>query len=158
MSDYIHNPEARRLMILRGIGNDRSNLQIAEEMGLRRWIVVRDLKTMRFNKDPGLRKAILDQRDRELMTRQAVDDVKINRFKLMTGMSFQEKNFENMVNYYRPELIKILESGDEENAIMDLPRSVQKTLTRNEITVGLRNNHKVSSRARGFLPHFKIGG
>jgi len=157
MFDYVHNPEARRLMILSGIGKDFSSLQIAEEMGIRKWVVIRDLRTMRFNRDAELKQAYVDQGVRELTSRYAVANARIDKFRLMTGMSFQEKNFENMVSYYRPELMKVLESDNEHTAIGSLPRSVQKVLARYEITVGLRNNHKISSKARDFLPLPKFG-
>jgi hypothetical protein len=157
MFDYVNNPEERRLMILRGIGKDLTSLQIAEEMGIRKWVVIRDLRTMRFNRDPELKQAYFDQNVRDLTSRHAVSNMIVDKFKLMTGMSFQEKNFENMVTYYRPELIKVLESDNEHTAIGCLPRSVQKVLARYEITVGLRNNHKVSSKARDFLPLPKFG-
>jgi hypothetical protein len=75
----------------------------------------------------------------------------------MTGMSFQEKNFENMINFYRPELIKIIMSQDENMAISSLSKNIQKVFTNNKIisggarTVGV-DKRKISSKARGYLP------
>jgi hypothetical protein len=107
---------------------------------------------MKYIKDPDLKQAYEDKKIRALKAKQAASIVRNKRFELMTGMTFQEKNFENMVSYYRPELIKVLRSKDENAAIMGLSKSVQKTLTRNEITDGLTNRRRISSKARILLP------
>jgi hypothetical protein len=107
---------------------------------------------MKYIKDPDLKQAYEDKKIRALKAKQAASIVRNKRFKLMTGMTFQEKNFENMVSYYRPELIKILNSKDENAAIMGLSKSVQNTLARNEIINGLTNRRQISSNARNYLP------
>jgi hypothetical protein len=73
----------------------------------------------------------------------------------MTGMTFQEKNFENMISFYRPELMKILASKNEYVAIMGLSEGVQRTLVHNEIIDGRKYRRQISSKARGFLPFTK---
>jgi len=152
MLTNIRSPEERRLVILRGIGQDLTSLEIATGMSLKVGMVIRDLRAMKYHRDPELKQAYIDQEVRASASKQALANVGKERFKLMTGMTFQEKNFENMVKFYQPELIKILGSEDETAAIMDLPRSVQRTLARNEITDGLRNRRRISSKARDFLP------
>ena len=152
MLNNFHSPEERRLVILRGIGQDLTSSEIATKMGVRINVVKSDLRAMRYNRDPGLRQAYEDKKTHALTSRQARVNVRDERFKLMTGMTFQKKNFENMVHYYRPELIKILRSEDENAAIMDLPKSVQKILARNEITDGLTNRRQISSKALDYLP------
>ena len=151
MLTNVRSPEERRLVILSGIGQDHSSLEIAAELGVKSWVVNSDLRAMRYHRDPELRKAYMDQEVRALASRQKLVNVGNEKFKHMTGMTFQEKNFENMVNYYRPELIKVLKSEDEEAAITGLPRSVQRTLARNEITNGVRRRRRVSSRACDYL-------
>jgi len=152
MLKNVSSPEDRRLVILRGIGQDLTSLEIATKMGVKLGRIKSDLKAMKYHRDPGLKQAYTDKKIRALASKQAHVNVRNERFKLMTGMTFQEKNFDNMVNYYRPELIKILGSKDEALAIMGLPKSVQKTLSRNEIINGLKFSRKVSSKARDYLP------
>jgi hypothetical protein len=152
MLNNVGSPEARRLVILEGIGQDLTNLEIAEKMGVRIGLIKSDIKGMKYIKDPDLKQAYEDKKIRALKAKQAASIVRNKRFELMTGMTFQEKNFENMVSYYRPELIKVLRSKDENAAIMGLSKSVQKTLTRNEITDGLTNRRRISSKARILLP------
>jgi transposase len=152
MLNNVNSPEERRLVILSGIGQDLTSLEIATKMGVKISTVKNDLRAMKYNRDSDLKKAYTDMKKRALKIRQKPAKVRNERFKLMTGMTFQEKNFENMVNYYRPELIKILRSKDENAAIMGLPKSVQRTLTRNDITDGLTNRRQISSKARNYLP------
>jgi hypothetical protein len=152
MLNYVGSPEERRLVILRGIDQDLTNLEIATKMDIRIGVVKRDLKAMKYIKDPELIQAYTDKKKRALKAKQAPSNVRNKRFKLMTGMTFQEKNFENMVSYYRPELTKILRSKDENTAIMGLSKSVQRTLARNEIIDGFTHSRQISSKARNYLP------
>jgi hypothetical protein len=138
-------------MILRGIDQDLSSLEIATKIGVKIGMIKRDIKAMKYREDPELIQAYTDKKNRALAFRQKPAKVRNARFKLMTGMTFQEKNFENMVIYYRPELIEILGSKDESAAIMGLPKSVQRTLTRNKIIDGLKFSRQISSKARGYL-------
>jgi len=148
----VRSPEERRLAILSGIGQDLTSLEIATKMGVRIGVVKRDLQAMKYNRDSELGQAYTDKKIRALASRQVQVNVLDERFKHMTGMTFQKKNFENMVNYYRPELIKILRSEDENAAIMSLSKSVKRTLARNEITDGLTNRRQISSKALDYLP------
>jgi hypothetical protein len=155
MSNNINEPEDRRLMILKGIGQDLKSSEIATQLGVNRWIVSKDLRTMRYNRDPELIKAYKDRAARALANRQSFTKVRDERFHLMTGMTFQEKNFENMISFYRPELMKILSSKKEYVAIMDLSKGVQRTLVHNEIIAGRKYRRRISSKARSFLPNTK---
>jgi hypothetical protein len=152
MIKNVPSPEARRLLILRGIDLDLTSLEIAIKMGVKSGMIKRDLMEMKFKRDPELIQAYTDKKNRALASRQKPAKMRNARFKRMTGMTFQEKNFENMVNYYRPELIKILGSKDENIAIMGLPKSVQRSLTRNEIIKGHKKCRQISSKARNYLP------
>ena len=140
-------PEDRRLVILEGIGEDLTSLEIATKMGVKLGRIKSDLKTMKYKRDSELKQAITDKKIRALESKQAIVNVRNERFKLMTGMTFQEKNFENMVNYYRPELTKIIGSKDENAGIMRLPKNVQRALTRNEIIIGHKKWRQISSKA-----------
>jgi hypothetical protein len=50
MINNVTNPEKRRLMILRGINQDHTSIEIAAEMGVRKWIVLSDLRAMKYNR------------------------------------------------------------------------------------------------------------
>ena len=147
MLKNVGSPEERRLIILRGIEQDLTSLEIATKMGVKLGRIMSDLKTMKYNRDSELKQAITDKKIRALASKQAIVNLRNERFKLMTGMTFQEKNFENMVNYYRPELTKIIGSKDENAGIMRLPKNVQRALTRNEIIIGHKKWRQISSKA-----------
>jgi len=155
MTNDAISPEARRLLILKGIGQDHSSIEIAAEMGVRKWIVLSDLRAMKYNKDPELKQAYHDKETRANANTKSQTNPRDERFHHMTGMTFQEKNFENMVNFYKPELVKILESENEYIAIMDLAKSVQRVLAHNEIITGRKYRRQISLKARGYLP--KVG-
>jgi len=147
-----HEPEERRLMILEGIDNDLNTLEIAVKLGVNKWLVMKDLRTMKYNKDPELKQAYKDQDARAMVNRRSSSKSSDERFHLMTGMSFQEKSFENMINFYRPELIKIMMSRDESIAIAGLSKNIQKVLRHNEIIAGGKYRRKITSKARSYLP------
>jgi hypothetical protein len=152
MLNNVISPEERRLVILEGIGQDLTNVEIAAKMGVKIWRIKSDLRAMKYHKDSELKQAYTDKKIRAIASKQAIVNVRNEKFKSMTGMTFQEKNFENMVYYYRPELIEILGSEDEAIAIMGLPTSVQRTLARNKIINGLKFNRQISSKACDYLP------
>jgi hypothetical protein len=143
----------RRLAILRGIDQDLSNSEIAEEMGVTIRTIKRDLMKMKYNRDPKLIQAYREKKIRKQSLIKKPARIRNIRFKNMTGMTFQEKNFENMISFYRSELIKILKSKNENTEIMFLPKNVQRTLKRNEIIDGNRRMRKISSKAREYLSH-----
>jgi hypothetical protein len=152
----VTSAEERRLLILKGIGEGRSSLEIAAGMGVDRYLVMRDIRSMHYNGDPALKQAHLDGNKRVVASKVSLGNVSEARFHSMMGMTVQEKNFENMVTFYRPELVKILQSGDECTAIMDLAKSVQKILVHNEIIGGRKSRRQISLKARGFLPKTEL--
>ena len=82
--------------------------------------------------------------------KKAVSVKRDKMFYNMTGMTFQEKSFQNMVYFYKPELNKILQSEDQVTAIQCLSSSVRKTLVKNQILVK-KGQYKVSQRAYELL-------
>jgi len=145
------SPEERRLMILKGINQDHTSTEIATEMGVRKWIVLNDLRAMKYAKDPELKQAYLDKVTRANTNRQTQINLRDERFRHMTGKTFQEKNFENMVNYYKVELQMIYKSHDERIAISTLSKNVRKTLKHNEILTGHGLREHISGKARDYL-------
>ena len=145
--------DQRRLAIIRGIDQDLSNNEIAKEMGVNIKIIMSDLMKMKYKRDP---KLIQAYREKKIRTQTLINKparIRNARFKNMTGMTFQEKNFENMISFYRSELMKILKSKNESKAIMNLPKNVQRSLKRNGIIDGQKKMRKISSKAREYLSH-----
>ena len=116
----------RRPTILNGVSQGFKNSEIATELGVQRWIITKDLKMMCYNSDPELKEAHKTQEQFLAEKLRADANVSNDRFTLMTGMTFQEKTFNNMVIFYKPELMKILRSGDQYAAIMKLPEERQE--------------------------------
>ncbi|MCX6654526.1 MAG: hypothetical protein NTY03_05315 [Candidatus Bathyarchaeota archaeon] len=146
-----NNPEERRLMILKGINQDYSSIEIAAEMGVRKWIVLNDLRAMKYNKDPELKQAYLDKETRANIIKQSQTNLRDERFHIMTGKTFQEKNFENMINFYKSELRVIYRSRDERVGISGLSKNVRKTLKHNDITTGHGSREHLSEKVREYL-------
>jgi len=145
------NAEERRLIILRGIGKDHSTIEIANEMGVRKFVVLSDLRAMHYSKDPELKQAYLDKETRLHVDKQSKIKIRDERFHHMTGMTFQEKNFDNMINYYKAELQRVYQSQDECSAITGLSKNIRATLKRNEITNGSKNSPRLTTKARDYL-------
>jgi hypothetical protein len=138
-------------MILKGINQDHSSIEIAAEIGVQRWIVFNDLRAMKYNKDPELKQAYLDKETRANTNKQSQTNLRDEKFHHMTGKTFQEKNFENMINYYKTELQLIYKSKDERVAITKLSKNVRKTLKHNEILTGHGLREQLSGKARDYL-------
>ena len=117
MTNENMNADERRLMILKGIDLDHSTIEIAAEMGVRKWMVLNDLRAMNYSRDPELKQAYIDKETRAQAGQLSVTNQRNERFLKMTGKTFQEKNFENMISYYRAELDTIYKSKDEFAAI-----------------------------------------
>ena len=86
---------------------------------------------------------------REHAYTQSKTNLRDERFHIMTGKTFQEKNFENMINFYKSELRVIYRSRDERVGISGLSKNVRKTLKHNDITTG---------HGQGRSPHPGIAG
>ena len=151
MTNITMNAEERRLVILRGIGQDHTTIQIAAEMGVGKWKVLNDLRAMNYSKDPELKQAYLDKETRAHADTVSLINLRDEKFRHMTGMTFQEKNFENMINYYKAELDTIYKSKDECTAITGLSTDIRKTLKRNDILTGHRNKIQLTTKARDYL-------
>lgn len=143
--------DERRLVILRGIINDDTPIEIANEMGVRKWIVMNDLRVMRHNRDPELKQAYTEKERRTNANKQRQVNIKDERFQHMTGMTFQEKNFQNMINYYRAEILEIYESIDKCAVVTGLSKDVRRVLKHNNILSGHRGKIQLTAKARDYL-------
>ena len=148
---------ARRLTILDGINGGLSHEKIAEKMGIQPRMLRRDLKRMRRIKDPELKQAYKKALERVLEKKLAVSNIPGEKFHAMTGMTFKEKSFSNMMSYYKPELSKILKSENEYDAIRKLSKSVRKTLKKNGIIGRVRKNSELTRLARTYLSRAPSG-
>jgi transcriptional antiterminator len=156
MSKLTLERQNRRLIILKGLSQDLTYSEIASQLGVNRWVIMTDLKLMRKNGDPEYKTAKKVQEKIRAKKRETLDKDKIHikyneRFLRMTGMTIQEKTFINMIEFYRPELIEIINSKDQHTAIMKLPKSVRNTLNNNGIITQGWHEVEVSSEACNYL-------
>jgi hypothetical protein len=106
------------------------------------------LRRMRINGDSELKQAYV--KAQEHVKKQSAASLSDEKFHRMTGMTFKEKTFSNMMSFYRPELMKILRSKDECAEIRDLPKSVRRTLKHNGIIAHFRVPY-ITAHARSYL-------
>ncbi len=141
--------EAGREAILDGIRRNLSYAEIAARLGVRRGVVLNNVKAMRRSRDPDLRDAQRTGQARADDEKQPVSQRLEERFHGMTGMTLREKSFRNMVHFYRFELMTVLRSDDREDAIRSLPKSTRRTLKHN----GILTNRKpeITKRAQDQL-------
>ena len=150
MSNYIHDRDKRRLIILKGISQDLKYSEIATQLGVNRWFLLNELRLMRKKRDPELKWAE-KEKEKIRANKQSITEVINERFLKTTGMTLQEKSFRNMIHFYKPELRKILKSKDQYIEINKLPKSIRKTLIKNEIVTKGWNNNKITANALKYL-------
>ena len=153
MSYYMsaHERRKRRPIILEGIGRDLKHSEIATQLGVNRWVITNDLRLMQRSGDPELKQAQEAQEQIRVMKQSVSAHARNERFLRMTGMTLQEKSFRNMIDFNRHELMKILNSKDQNAAIMKLPKSVRKPLMRNGIITSGWHSREITSHAREYL-------
>jgi len=139
--------EAHRQTLLDGISQNLNYIEIAAQLGIRRGDLLKELKAMRLKRDPGLREAQRTAQAKIQAEKQVVSTRREERFHGMTGMTLQEKTFQNMIHYYKQELMAILRSKDQDAAIRNLPQSTRRTLMHNEI-ITKRNRPQITPLAR----------
>ncbi|HEX9915254.1 MAG TPA: hypothetical protein VGB32_10070 [Candidatus Bathyarchaeia archaeon] len=142
--------EARRQTLLDGISQNINYTEIAAQLGIRRGDLLKDLKAMRLKRDSGLREAQRTAQAKVYAEKQVTSTRRDERFHGMTGMTLQEKTFQNMVHYYKAEITAILRSRDPETAIRGLPQSTRRTLMHNGILTK-RNRPQITAQARSQL-------
>jgi hypothetical protein len=132
MSHFIRERQERRLIILEGINQGLKHSEIATQLGVNRWVIVNDLKFMRNNGDPEL-KVLQKAQEQIRVNKPSVASMSNERFLNMTGLTFQEKSFRNMIDFNKHALMKILNSKNQNAAIMGLPKSIRNTMKNNGI-------------------------
>ena len=106
---------------------------------------------MKYSKDPELKKRYLERDELINLNKHKLAKKMQSRFLRMTGLTIEEKMFQNMVFFYRTELKKILKSQDESKAISKLSSNIRKTLQRNEILTKGWGVLGITPKARVFL-------
>jgi hypothetical protein len=132
MSNFDSEQLKRRPVILKGISMGLKNSEIATQLNVNRWVITSDLKKMRYHGDSELKQSM--KKSKELQEKKpSITSMQDERFLQMTGMTFEEKTFQNMLHYYKPELMKILQSDDKEKAMSRLPKDIRRSLKKNGI-------------------------
>ena len=142
---------ARRVIILEGLNGGLSKEKIAKKLGVNPSIVRKDLNRMKYCKDPDLKQAQINVKEKARANKERISNRPGERFLRITGMTFQEKTFNNMMSFYEPEIRKILRVKEQDVAIRDLPGSVVKTLKKNGIIASGWKTLKVTQKARNYL-------
>ena len=151
MNNNIQEREIRRLDIIDCINKGFETSKIAKRLEVPLWTIIRDLKRMLYYRDSELIEAYSYAREQALLKKQFTANLPDEKFRRMTGMTFQEKTRNNMMFFYRPELLKILKSENEGDAIRKLPNSVRKTMKRNGIITTGWKCLQITAFARAYL-------
>ena len=143
--------ESRRYTILEGISKDLSYSDIAAELGVNKWIITSDIRKMQHERDPELKQMYQKKKELIMAKKQMSAQKRDNRFYGMTGMTIDEKMFQNMINFHKPELKKVMGSKNESKAISKLSKNVRKTLQTNKIIIRGCGKYEITPKARDFL-------
>jgi ERCC4-type nuclease len=150
MSNVIRKRQERRPIILEGIRQDLKHSEIATKLGVNRWVILNDLRFMRNNGDPELKEAQKAQEQIQV-NMPSVSSINTERFLNMTGITPQEKSFRNMIDFNKHELMKILNSKNQNAAIMSLPKSIRRTLKNNGIITNKWRKCEISLETLDYL-------
>jgi hypothetical protein len=150
MSDSKLERDKRHPIIIRGIRNGLRHSVIAKQLGVTKRKIRNDLHFMRYNKDPELEKALKAQAEIQ-GKKQLLATINNDKFLDMTGISFQEKSFRNMVEYNKHELMRIINSKNQHVAIMRLPKSTRKSLINNGIITSGWKKSEISPKTMHYL-------
>ena len=151
MLNVSEDRESRRFTILEGISKNLSYLEIAAQLGVNRWTINSDIRRMKYDRDPKLRQMYQKRKELINLNKQMSAQKRDNRFYGMTGMTIDEKMFQNMIDFHRHELEKVMDSKDESHAISKLSRNARKILKRNKIINYGCGYYEITPKARNFL-------
>lgn len=156
MLNVYEDRESRRFTILEGISKDLSYSEIAAQLGVNKWIISSDIRKMQHERDLELRQMYQKKKELIKANKQRSAQKRDNRFYGMTGMTIDEKMFQNMIHFHKPELKKVMGSKNESNEISKLSRNVRKILQRNEIIIRGCGKYEITPKARDFLTSKQI--
>ena len=150
MSNVIRERQERRPIILEGTSQGLKHSEIATQLGVNRRVILNDLRFMRKNGDPELKEA-QEVQEQIRVNRPSVASINSERFLNMTGMTFQEKSFRNMIDFNKHVLMKILNSKNQHAAIMRLPKNTRRTLKNNGIITSGWNKCEITLKTLDYL-------
>jgi hypothetical protein len=158
MTTQRNDQEKRRPIILEGLSRNMKTSEIASQLGVKKWVIKRDIRKMRYNRNPKLKRAYKTADEAKEKNMRSKANRAEEKFQDMTGMTLEEKTFLNMLHYYRPELVKILSSNDENPAINKLASSTKRCLKKHGIIVTGWKESEITPKARKYLedPEHKI--
>jgi len=143
---YINIRSERRQALLKGISQNLRYTVIAAQLGVRRSELIADVKAMQRIGDLDLRDAQSLGQAKNNKEKQSTSKIRDEKFYDMTVMTFHEKSFQNMVYFFKRELLTILRSKDHEAAIRKLPKSTRRTMIHNGI-LKKRNSTGITQKA-----------
>ena len=88
MLNVYEDRESRRFTILEGIGKNLSYLEIAAQLGVKRWIIRSDIRKMQYGRDPKLRQMYQKKKELIKANKQISTQKRDKRFYGMTGITF----------------------------------------------------------------------
>jgi len=150
MSNVIRERQERRPIILEGTSQGLKHSEIATQLGVNRRVILNDLRFMRKNGDPELKEA-QEAQEQIRVNKPSVASINSERFLNMTGMTFQEKSFRNMIDFNKHVLMKILNSKNQNAAISRLPKNTRKTLKKNGIITNGWNKCEITLKTLDYL-------
>jgi predicted DNA-binding protein YlxM (UPF0122 family) len=142
---------SRRFTILEGISKDLSYSEIAAQLGVNKWIISSDIRKMQHERDLELRQMYQKKKELIKANKQMSAQKRDNRFYGMTGMTIDEKMFQNMIHFHKHELKKAMGSKNESKEISKLSSNVRKILKRNKIINRGCGKYEITPDARDFL-------
>ena len=151
VNNSVEGRNMRRKVIIAGYNDGLTSEKIAAKLGVSLRVVRSDVNRMRKRRDPELREALKTAQEQILAKKQSIANRSGERFLRETGMTFQEKTFNNMMTFYDFEIRKILRSNKQGVAISALPGNVSKTLRRNGIIARGFKTTQITQKARSHL-------
>jgi hypothetical protein len=152
--NYLRVRAERRQIILKGISQNLRYGEIATQLGVRRSVLISDVKAMHRRRDPDLQDAQRLGQAKKSKEKQSASKRRDENFYNQTGMTFHEKSFQNMVYFFKHELMTILRSEDHKAAIRKLPKSTRRTMIHNGILTK-RNSAEITQRAQDQLQQLR---
>ena len=156
MLNVYEDRESRRFTILEGISKNISYSEIAAQLGVNKWIVSSDVRKMQHERDLELRRMYQKRTELIKANRQMIAQKQEKRFFGMMGTTIDEKMFQNMIHYHKPDLKRAMGSKNESKEISKLSRNVRKILTRNKIINHGYGKYEITEKARDFLTSKQI--
>jgi hypothetical protein len=141
----------RQSAIIEGISRNLKPSEIASRLRVSKWVVVKDIKKMRYQRNLELEKAYEIAKKRRKKKARPIAVRAEKRFQEMTGMTLEEKTYINMLHYYKTDLLEIFDSNNENHAIQRLPSSTRRCLKKHDIITSGWKDSEINEKVRSYL-------